>query len=93
MDFFLNFVDPELVKSWAMDTLKTDFAKMTMAFTIAAWLHRGWVKKDIKSYFNALTAAIDNVAEKVGTEVSSVKKDIAKITTRVEALEKRGEKP
>ncbi len=89
---FLNSVDADMVTSLLGDAFKTDFTKMTMAFTVAAWFHRSWVKKDIKTYFNALTAAIDNVADKVSGEMVSIKKDILNINSRVEALEKLGGK-
>jgi hypothetical protein len=89
-DVDLSTVDADTVVSFLGDAFKADFTKMTLAFTVAAWLHRSWVKKDIKSYFNALTAAIDNVADKVSGEMVSMKKDMLNIATRVEALEKKG---
>ncbi len=53
------------VQDWFMSVFQTDIAKMTVAFTIAAQLHRRWVKKDTAEQFGKITNAIEAVAERV----------------------------
>lgn len=58
---------------------------MTLAFIIAARLHRKWIKQDIVS----LTDAINNVAKTVSQGLALHSKRIDELTERVDDLEKK----
>ncbi len=82
------------VTEWARELLHTDVAKMTIAFTIAAQLHRRWVKKDVAEAFGKLEAAINNVAKTVSQDfaahtkrLESIENGVAGLDSRVKVLE------
>lgn len=54
-----------------------------LAFAIAAWLHSGRVKKEIKAQADQISAAFNNLAE-------ALRNDLKSLNDRVSALEKRG---
>jgi hypothetical protein len=70
------------VTGFLVEILQTDFAKMTIAFTIAARFHRRWVKKDTAEQFLNVTKAIDNVA-------AMVSKDLAAHTAKLGQVEEK----
>lgn len=80
----MDFLNADLIMEYGSALLKHNFTQMSLAFTLAAWLHRGWVKKDIKGYFLSLTTSIDNVADKVGGEMTAMKKDIQNLHERID---------
>lgn len=55
---------------WLADALQSEVGKMTIAFMVAARLHRRWVKKDMAEQFGKITAAIEKVAVSVGADLS-----------------------
>lgn len=59
-----------------VDTLKesigSDITHMTLAFIIAAALHRKWVKKDMREHFKLITESIDNVAKVIGARIDGI---------------------
>ncbi len=87
MEFIYGLIDPTMVGHWAEQLFGHQFTQMTLAFLAASWLHSGRVKKEIKIAFISLTAAIDNVANKVTNELSGIKTEIHDIRGRVEKLE------
>jgi len=54
-----------VIVNYLSDALQSEVFKMTLAFMLAARLHRGWVKKDMAEQFGRITESIDNVAEKM----------------------------
>lgn len=84
---WLNFLDPEMVRDWAQGALSHQFTQMTIAFTVANWLHSGRLKKEIKAAFLSLTDSIDNVASKVTNEMSGIQTQIKVLNERVVHLE------
>lgn len=61
LGFFLN-LDPSDVMHLLSEAAANQIAQAGFFFTLAAWLHSGRVKKEIKLNFIALTDAINNVA-------------------------------
>ncbi len=80
MDWLFSVLDFPGIGDWATELFKTDIAKMTIAFTIAAHMHRRWVKKDVSEQFTKIVGAIDNVA-------LTVSKDLAAHSARLDRVE------
>lgn len=77
------------ILDWAGSLFQTEVAKMTIAFLVAARLHRKWIKQDIV----ALTDAINNVAKTVSQGLELHSKRIDELTHRVDDLEHNEVKP
>lgn len=72
---------------YANSVLNTEVAKMTVAFLIAARLHRRWVKKDVMQQVKGITDAIDNLSESMKQTITNESKRIDELSTRVDNLE------
>lgn len=77
------------------EAVKTDYIKMTAAFTAAAYMHRRWVKKDMKEHFATFTEALNKVARTVADglanhsqRIDGLESNIQTLTNRVDTLEK-----
>lgn len=75
--------------------INSQIAQAGFFFTLAAWIHSGRVKKEIKAQFEPLTAAINGVREALRQDLESQSKRISGIeigvvnlTSRVDSLEK-----
>lgn len=68
--------------------VQSEVTRMTIAFVIAARLHRGWVKKDMKEQFSIITKSIDNLGKVIGDGLELHSKRIDELTVRVDKLEK-----
>lgn len=82
MDFILGLVGAAPLFDWMRELLHADVAKQTLAFLIAAGLHRRWVKKDMAEQFGLLRGTIDHVAEVMSSRIDGLDR-------RVESLEKK----
>ena len=92
-----GFIEPaniETLTSFMSKGMQSQFAQMSFAFTLAAWVHSGRVKKEIKSNFDGLTSAINAVADAFRKDLeaqSHVLQDttnlLAATISRVEVLE------
>lgn len=82
MDVLLQIVGEGPIFSWLAELLQSEVAKMTLAFMLAARLHRQWIKKDLAEQFSLLRRSIDHVAEVMGKRIDS-------LDARVEKLEKK----
>jgi hypothetical protein len=69
--------------------LNTEVAKMTIAFLIAARLHRKWVKKDVFEQVKNITEAINNLGVSMNKSISSQSLRIDELSTRVDNLERK----
>lgn len=74
-------LDPEAFMRHLSDTAANQVAQYGSFFTLAAWIHAGQVKREIRSQFEIVTIAINNVAD-------VLRQDLDKLNSRVEALEK-----
>lgn len=75
--------------TWFAELIQSEVAKMTFAFMLAARLHRAWVKKDMTEQFASITAAINNVADKLTLELNHHSKRVDDIGERVSSLERK----
>jgi len=80
MDSILHLVGVTPGIPWLSELLSAEVTKMTIAFMIAARLHRQWVKKDMTEQFGRVTEAINNVADKLTL-------DLRNHESRIQALE------
>ncbi len=89
MDFIFNHLSGFGVYDWVLSVFQTDIAKMTVAFTLAAHLHRRWVRKDVSEQFLKITTAIDNVAATVSKDLTAHRERLGKIEDVVLKLDSR----
>ena len=83
MDVMAMLDQGSIVAGYLGTGLQSEYIKTTACFTVAAWLHRRWVKQDIAG----MTSAINNVADKLTAGFESHSKKIDDLTARVENLE------
>lgn len=84
MEFFIPFLD--IGVDWIADVLQSEVAKMTIAFMVAARLHRRWVKKDMAEHFSKITTSIDRVAVTLAGDLESHRKMVGGLELKVEDL-------
>jgi hypothetical protein len=91
----MDWLDLDTLKSVLGDVLSTEIAKFGIGFTIAAWLHAGRMKKEIRSQFSSLTSAIENLGLALRQDLKSQSERLEKaegkvnqLVDRVDALEK-----
>lgn len=80
-----GLVEPNSLLKIAGNTWESEFTKMTVAFVLAAWVLRRWMRKD----FEKLIDAVNNVASTLGNRLGKVEDDVSKLSFRVESLEKK----
>lgn len=92
-------LDPEYFLKFFGAALNNQIAQAGIAFTFAAWIHSGRVKKEISSQFTYVTEAINNVATALrqdlaahAVQISEIKDGFIELNIRVEYLEKQKEK-
>lgn len=80
-----TFMDPKDVMVLLGNAWEHEFTKMTLAFTLAAWIHRGWMRKD----FNKLVDAVNNLGTALGGRVGKVEDDVSNLKNRMTILEQK----
>lgn len=70
-------------------TAQSQMAQAGFFFTLAAWLHAGRVKKEIRTNFESLTVAITQVAEAFRSDLKAHGQRLDNLANRVESLEER----
>lgn len=80
-----GYFEPRDVMALLGNVWEHEFTKMTIAFTLAAWIHRGWMRKD----FQKLVDAVNNLGDALGGRVGKVEDDISKLNDRVKNLEQK----
>jgi hypothetical protein len=82
-------IDKEQVSAFLGETASNQIAQAGLFFTIAAWLHAGRVKKEIKDNFSSLTTAINGVAAAFKEDLKKHSEILENLSTRVDMLEKK----
>ena len=82
MDAVLNLVAALPLGEWLRAVFHEDVAKQTVAFLIAASLHRRWVKKDMAEQFGLLRGAIDHVSDALGGRIQGLEDRVRKVEER-----------
>jgi hypothetical protein len=87
-------VDPGQVQGLLNDALSHQVTQFTIAFSIAAWLHSGRVKKEIKNQLSGIATSLDDVAKALrqdlqaqSTRIAAIEHGIGDIIVRVDKLE------
>ncbi len=62
--------------------LGADLTHQAFLFSLAAWLHAGQVKKEIRTQFSSLTEAIHGVENKLGPAIEHLDFRITVLETR-----------
>lgn len=78
----LMSMNPVMLTEYLNEAAASKVAQFGFLFTLAAWLHSGRVKKEIKTQFEIITDAINNVA-------MALRQDLAAQTKRLDSLEDR----
>lgn len=88
MDFILALftMDYDSIMNAAPSWLFSDLTRQVFLFTLAAWIHSGRVKKEIKEQFQTLTHAIYGVKSELGVIID----DHADRIDRLEKTMKKG---
>jgi len=84
----LGIFDLQILEHWLGELFSYEITKMTIAFTIAARLHRAWVRKDIREQVSHVTDAIDRVATVLAADIRDIRSDVGGLGARVTTLEK-----
>lgn len=88
-------VNPETVSALFGSAIQEKAIQFGAAFTFAAWIHSGRVKKEISSLgagiitsVNAVADALKQDLQKQSERMDKIDNGFVKLTSRVEALEK-----
>lgn len=73
--------------NWGSELLNAEVTRMTLAFLIAARLHRRWVKKDVTEQISGVTEAINNLSSSMRDNFNHQTKRIDELSQRVDNLE------
>ncbi len=93
-------IDPDLFVRYLSDTAANKIAQFGFLFTLAAWIHSGRVKKEIKENFSifsaaaeihakSLTDAINNVASALTQDLKIQSHRLAQVESKVDDLHSR----
>lgn len=82
-----SMISQEALKHFLGEAAQNQITQAGFFFTLAAWLHSGRVKKEIKSNFASLTEAINNVAESLRQDLKNHSNRLDNLTSRVETVE------
>lgn len=69
------------------EAAQSQIAQAGFFFTVAAWLHAGRVKKEIRDNFSALTESINKVADAFREDLKVQVSRLDNLATRVQSLE------
>lgn len=89
-------VNPDGLTDLLSEAFSHQITQFSIAFSIAAWIHSGRVKKEIRNQFENIVGSIDNVASALkqdlaaqGARIISVENGLNQISMRVDAIEKQ----
>lgn len=90
----MDWLNSETISSLMGEALGHQVTQFGIAFAIAAWVHAGRVKKEIKEQMSNVVAAVDNVASVLRQDlthqserIGHIEDGLGKLTTRVASLE------
>lgn len=79
MDFIWSIFSSDFILDFGKEALHSEVIKYTIAFLIAARLHRRWVKEDMAKQFSLLRESIDHVADVMGKRIDDLDDRIDRI--------------
>lgn len=85
---FTFAINPEAIQNFLGEAASNQITQAGFFFSMAAWIHSGRVKKEIKSNFVGLTEAINNVADSLREDLKNHSNKLDNLDSRVKNLEK-----
>ncbi len=82
-------MSPESIIAMFGEALNHQVTQFGIAFTMAAWIHSGRVKKEIKAQGVILVASIDGLALALRTEISQQNDRITEHAKRIDGLSEK----
>lgn len=79
--------ETETLLNFLSEASRNQITQAGFFFTMAAWLHSGRVKKEIKENFKGLTDSIDNVAKAFKEDLKAHSERLDNLSRRVHSLE------
>ena len=80
-------LDPIKFSEFFNIAIQTEISRLLIAFSVAAWIHSGRVKKEFKN----VTDAISGLGDALRADLSSLGSRIERVEIKVQGLEKKGE--
>jgi hypothetical protein len=92
-------MEPETVMNLMGSAFQEKVVQFGLAFTFAAWIHSSRVKKEINALGNGIIESVNGVAmalrldlETQAKRMTEIENGFGQLSSRVDALEKKGEK-
>lgn len=86
----LTYLDPEHLTTMMSSAFSNQVTQFTLPFALAAWIHSGRVKKEIKSQFSELISVVKADLSIQSERMNNIEKGLTSLTTRVDTLVKGG---
>lgn len=92
----MDWLDLDIIKNLFGDAISSQVTQFTIAFTLAAYIHAGRVKKEIKAQFSHLTDVIGELGAALRQDlnthserIGAVEKNVSQLSDRIENLESK----
>lgn len=85
-------VSPDVVMPLVGQIMQQQVTQFGIAFSLAAWIHSGRVKKEIASQLNGIRTAVNDLAAALRQDLVAQSERISKIETRVSRIESKPKK-
>ncbi len=83
---FLYSLDPNTIVQHMSMVAQSQIAQTGFFFTLAAWLHAGRVKKEIKESFTSLTLALNDLSAALRQELKIHSEELADHANKLDKL-------
>jgi hypothetical protein len=85
----MNWLDFESIQKLFGDALASQVAQFGFAFSMAAWIHSGRMKREIATQVASITTALNNLASALRQDLKSQSERIEKVEIGVNELRGR----
>lgn len=80
-------ISPEIVTSLLGQALQYQVTQFGIAFSLAAWIHAGRVKKEINSQAGVMIAAMQDIASALRQDLAAQQENLGILGNRVDRIE------
>lgn len=87
----MDWLNIDTVSAFVSMAFSHQVTQFGLAFTFAAWLHAGRVKKEIRSQMESMIEAVDKVAAVLKQDLAGQAARLSELTSRVITLETKGD--
>lgn len=84
-----TYLEPEQVFGLFSAALQSQVTQFGIAFSMAAWIHSGRMKKEIANQLSGITAALNNLGEALRQDLKIQSDRIEKVENGVNELKSR----